>query len=67
MHYQGTVATFDTATGAGTVVNDRGEFREFSPAAFAAGGLLLLRLGQRVRVECDEAGAISCVTIVTMP
>ena len=62
---QGTVATFDPETGAGTVLLDDGRPVGFDGAAFAAGGLRLLRLGQRVRLEYDE-GRIVRVTIVTM-
>ena len=48
---QATVARFDPATGAGTVLTDDGRRVDFDADAFAAGGLRLLRLGQRVRLE----------------
>jgi len=48
---QATVATFDPETGAGTALTDDGRRVSFDGAAFAAGGLRLLRLGQRVRLE----------------
>jgi 2-phospho-L-lactate guanylyltransferase len=64
---QGTVATFDTLTGAGTVLLDDGTEVRFPADAFAASGLRLLRLGQRVRLDLDEAGLISKVTVPTMP
>jgi cold shock CspA family protein len=48
---QATVATFDPATGAGTALTDDGRQVDFDGDAFAAGGLRLLRLGQRVRLE----------------
>ena len=48
---QATVATFDPDTGAGTVLLDDGRRAAFDGDAFAAGGLRLLRLGQRVRLE----------------
>ena len=48
---QATVATFDPATGGGTVLPDDGRRIRFDGAAFAAGGLRLLRLGQRVRMD----------------
>ena len=48
---QATVATFDPASGAGSVLLDDGRPVEFDGAAFAAGGLGLLRFGQRVRLE----------------
>ena len=38
----------------------------FDPAAFAAGGLRLLRLGQRVRLEYD-GDRVARVTIHTLP
>jgi cold shock CspA family protein len=63
---QGTVATFDPATGGGTVLTDDGRRIPFDGAAFAAGGLRLLRPGQRVRM--DVAGdRVVRVTIVTLP
>jgi 2-phospho-L-lactate guanylyltransferase len=64
---QGTVATFDTLTGAGTVLLDDGTEVRFPADAFAASGLRLLRLGQRVRLDLDDAGLISKVTVPTMP
>ena len=63
---QATVATFDPATGGGTVLLDDGRRTSFDGAAFAAGGLRLLRLGQRVRLEYDD-GRIVRVTIYTLP
>ena len=63
---QGTVATFDPATGGGTVLTDDGRRIPFDGAAFAAGGLRLLRPGQRVRM--DVAGdRVVRITIVTLP
>lgn len=62
---QATVATFDPGTGAGTVLLDDGRPEAFDGAAFAAGGLRLLRLGQRVRLE-RAGGRTVRVTIVTM-
>lgn len=64
---QATVATFDPDTGAGTVLLDDGRPVSFDGAAFAAGGLRLLRLGQRVRLEYAEAGgAVRRITIATL-
>jgi cold shock CspA family protein len=63
---QATVATFDPATGAGTVLRDDGREVAFDGEAFAAGGLRLLRLGQRVRLEY-AGGAVVRVTIHTLP
>lgn len=63
---QATVAEFDTDTGAGSVLHDNGRREEFPASAFLAGGLRLLRLGQRVRLEYD-AGEVHRVTLITMP
>ncbi|MDQ3734436.1 MAG: hypothetical protein M3400_10635 [Actinomycetota bacterium] len=63
---QATVAEFDPNTGAGAVLHDSGRREEFPGAAFQAGGLRLLRLGQRVRVEYD-GGQVSRVTLITLP
>ncbi len=63
---QATVATFDPGTGAGTVLLDDGRPESFDGAAFAAGGLRLLRLGQRVRLEYGE-GRVVRITIATLP
>ena len=63
---QATVATFDPDTGAGTVLLDDGRPESFDGAAFEAGGLRLLRLGQRVRLEYVD-GRVALVTIATLP
>ena len=60
---QGTVATFDDRTGAGTVVLDDGTTVEFPAAAFTASGLRLLRPGQRVGLVHDPAGKVELVTL----
>jgi 2-phospho-L-lactate guanylyltransferase len=62
---QATAFTFDPETGSGSVLTDDGDRREFDGAAFAAGGLRLLRVGQRVRIEVDAEGRISLVTLQT--
>ncbi|NUP43270.1 MAG: hypothetical protein HOY76_41200, partial [Streptomyces sp.] len=49
------------------VLLDDGTEVRFSPSAFAAGGLRLLRLGQRLRLERDEHGEVVRVTLPTMP
>jgi 2-phospho-L-lactate guanylyltransferase len=64
---QGTVATFDPGTRAGTVLLDDGREVEFPATAFAASGLRLLRLGQRVRLDRDDSGEIVKITLPTMP
>lgn len=53
---QGTVAHFDAATRSGTVVLDDGIELPFDRDAFDAGGLRLVRFGQRVRLDIDPAG-----------
>jgi cold shock CspA family protein len=60
---QGTVATFDEPTGAGSVVLDDGTTVEFPAAAFAASGLRLLRPGQRVGLVHDVTGRVELVTL----
>ena len=62
---QGTVATFDPDTGNGTVLLDDGSPVAFDGEAFAAGGLRLLRLGQRVRLELAGT-TVARVALVTM-
>jgi cold shock CspA family protein len=62
---QGTVATFDPESRGGTVLLDDGTPVDFDGDAFAAGGLRLLRLGQRVRLE-HSAGRLIRITIATM-
>jgi cold shock CspA family protein len=64
---QGTVATFDPQVRNGTVLLDDGSELAFPAAAFEASGLRLLRLGQRVRVEHDDAGAVVRITLPTLP
>ena len=63
---QATVATFDPETGSGTVLTDDGRRVAFDGAAFAAGGLRLLRPGQRVRMDVAD-GRVVRVTIATLP
>lgn len=62
---QATVRHFDLATRSGDVLLDDGQVLRFDAAAFDRSGLRLLRLGQRVRLDFDEAGAVSLVTIAT--
>jgi 2-phospho-L-lactate guanylyltransferase len=63
---QATVATFDPGSGSGTVLTDDGRRIAFDGAAFAAGGLRLLRLGQRVRLDTTD-GRVVRITIATLP
>ncbi len=64
---QGTVATFDPSTRAGTVLLDDGREVAFPATAFAASGLRLLRLGQRVRLDRGDDGAVVKITLPTLP
>lgn len=62
---QGTVATYDPRTRSGTVLLDDGTELAFPPEAFAASGLRLLRLGQRLQIETDESGQVTRVSLPT--
>ncbi|MCC3651495.1 MULTISPECIES: hypothetical protein [Streptomyces] len=53
---QATAYTYDAGTRCGSVLLDDGTPVEFDAAAFDAGGLRLLRPGQRVRIELAEDG-----------
>ncbi|RFS85776.1 hypothetical protein D0T12_12405 [Actinomadura spongiicola] len=63
---QATVKEFDAATRAGSVLLDDGTELPFDAEAFAAGGLRLLRFGQRVNLALD-GDRISVVTLSTFP
>ena len=63
---QATVATFDPATGAASVLLDDGTPLDVAPAAFAASGLRRLRLGQRLRLETDAERRVVAVALVTI-
>lgn len=60
------MSEFDAETGAGAVLHDDGRREEFPASAFAAGGLRLLRVGQRIRLDY-EAGQVRRVTLFTLP
>ncbi|MEV4755281.1 cold-shock protein [Micromonospora sp. NPDC049559] len=62
---QGTVATFDPNSRAGTVLLDDGTEVAFPAAAFDASGLRLLRLGQRVRLDRAPSGEVVRLTLPT--
>lgn len=62
---QATVAHFDPQTHRGEVLCDDGTRLGFDAAAFAASGLRLLRLGQRVQLDRDGE-RVTRVTLVTM-
>ncbi|UNO39740.1 hypothetical protein [Streptomyces sp. MST-110588] len=52
---QATAYTYDAQTRTGSVLLDDGTPLPFDAAAFDAGGLRLLRPGQRVRIEVAPA------------
>lgn len=60
---QGSVHTYEPTTGAGSVLLDDGLEVGFSSEAFDAGGLRLLRVGQRVSLDQDEDGTVTRVFI----
>jgi 2-phospho-L-lactate guanylyltransferase len=62
---QATVRTFDPQTRSGEVLLDSGKALAFGAAAFDPSGLLLLRIGQRVRLVLDSSGQIEFLTIST--
>jgi 2-phospho-L-lactate guanylyltransferase len=62
---QATVRTFDADTRGGDVLLDDGSVLVFAADAFAASGLRLLRVGQRVRLRVDAEGAVSFLTLAT--
>jgi cold shock CspA family protein len=64
---QATVFDFDEGDGSGTVVLDDGQRLPFSPQAFAASGLRMLRPGQRVRLELSPTRDVEWLTIATLP
>ena len=58
---------FDPRTRTGDLLLDDGRALAFPAEAFDASGLRLLRLGQRVRLETDDAGAVLRLTIMSLP
>ena len=60
---QGTIATFDPRTRAGTLLLDDGSELAFGADAFQRSGLRLLRLGQRVAIETEVTGGVHRVGI----
>ncbi|MEU1125562.1 hypothetical protein ABZ371_18870 [Streptomyces sp. NPDC005899] len=63
---QATSFTYDSATRTGSVLLDDGTPVDFDAPAFDAGGLLLLRPGQRVRIETEGEGPSLRITLVTL-
>jgi len=65
---QATVRTFDPQTRSGSVLLDDGIELPYDTAAFDAGGLRLVRFGQRVRIEVDPARErVTFLTLATLP
>lgn len=63
---QATSYTYDPGTRSGSVLLDDGTPLPFDAAAFDAGGLRLLRPGQRVRIEVEGAARARRITLVTL-
>ncbi|UNS99223.1 hypothetical protein MMF93_24255 [Streptomyces tubbatahanensis] len=63
---QATAYTYDPHSRSGSVLLDDGTPLTFDAGAFDAGGLLLLRAGQRVRIETEGDGTDRRVTLVTL-
>lgn len=63
---QATAFTYSSETRSGSVLLDDGTPLDFDRAAFDAGGLLLLRAGQRVRIETEGEGRDRRVLLVTL-
>jgi 2-phospho-L-lactate guanylyltransferase len=61
---QGTVASFDQSTRAGSLLTDEGMPLEF-PAASLAEHIRHLRVGQRVFIETDSSGQVTSIKIWT--
>ena len=60
------MATFDAPTRTGTALLDDGTELAFPADAFDRSGLRLVRLGQRLRLVCDEAGGVTGLSLITM-
>ncbi len=63
---QATAFTYSPDTRSGSVLLDDGTPLPFDGAAFDAGGLRLLRPGQRVRIETEGTGAERRVVLLTL-
>ncbi|NDZ81108.1 hypothetical protein G3I19_21770 [Streptomyces sp. SID10853] len=65
---QATAYTYDSETRSGSVLLDDGTPVDFDAAAFDAGGLRLLRAGQRVRIETGDGDGTGAprITLVTL-
>jgi 2-phospho-L-lactate guanylyltransferase len=67
MEAQATVRCYDEATRSGDALLDDGSVVTFDAEAFDRSGLRLLRLGQRIRLQTDDAGRVRSLTIATFP
>ncbi|MFE1954768.1 hypothetical protein ACFW9D_30350 [Streptomyces sp. NPDC059524] len=63
---QATAYTYDSESRSGSVLMDDGTPVSFDAAAFDAGGLRLLRPGQRVRIETEGEGEARRIVLVTL-
>ena len=63
---QATVKEYDARSRSGSVLLDDGSELPFDADAFGAGGLRLLRFGQRVNIAV-AGGRVTAVTLSTFP
>ncbi|MBC6462939.1 cold-shock protein, partial [Actinomadura sp. HBU206391] len=63
---QGTVRTYDAATRSGSVLLDDGTALDFDATAFGAGGLRLLRFGQRVNLALEPGSDGDRISVITL-
>jgi 2-phospho-L-lactate guanylyltransferase len=63
---QATVRSFDADARSGTVLLDDGTEIPYGREAFEAGGMRLLRFGQRVRIRTEGEGVDCRVTHLTL-
>ncbi|MEV7419913.1 hypothetical protein [Streptomyces sp. NPDC089919] len=63
---QATAYTYEPETRTGSVLLDDGTPVSFDAPAFDAGGLRLLRAGQRVRIETEGSGTALRITLITL-
>ncbi|MGW1763221.1 hypothetical protein ACWCQL_03845 [Streptomyces sp. NPDC002073] len=63
---QATAYTYDSQTRSGSVLLDDGTPVPFAAPAFDAGGLRLLRPGQRVRIETEGDLPDLRITLITL-
>ncbi|WP_420035720.1 hypothetical protein ACN2WE_28715 [Streptomyces sp. cg28] len=63
---QATAYTYDPETRSGSVLLDDGTPVPFGADAFDAGGLRLLRPGQRVRIEVQPTKDTPTITLITL-